>query len=137
MAERKVFTVEPSGPPAAPDFELAGEVFYCVTDEELSSLDVLDYVAALTGRNGIARIQAMVELFDTMLPAGDTERFRKTVKDNRVRLPLLNEIATWVLDAYLHFPTQEEASPSSNGSSDGSSSNEAVSSVPPDVTSQT
>lgn len=131
---RKVFDYEETRGSETPEFEIKGEVFYCQPTEEVSSLEVLDYIAGLTGDSGIARIQTMIRLFNAFIPEPDVERFRKTVKDKRVPLPVLSDIASWTLDEYLNFPTRA-AGQSSTGSAPAEPPNEAVSSVPPDETS--
>jgi hypothetical protein len=155
---RKVFEVDEDDdrPPVQPEFQLGAEVFVCKSDREVSSLDVLDFIAGLTGDSGTERIRTVLRLFAFFLPADDgtpsveaadgveaspgtpssMERFRDTVRRRRVRLVTLNDIASWVLDEYLRFPT-EAAPPSSNGSTSAASSSVAVSSVPPDSTSPT
>jgi len=44
---RKVFDFEEQQGSETPEFEIRGEVFYCQPSEEVSSLDVLDYIAGL------------------------------------------------------------------------------------------
>jgi len=131
---RKVFDFEEQQGSETPEFEIRGEVFYCQPSEEVSSLDVLDYIAGLTGDSGIARIQTMIRLFNAFIPADDVERFRKTVKDKRVPLATLSDIASWTLDEYLLFPTRV-AEQSSNGSSPAAPLSVDVSTPPPDETS--
>lgn len=131
---RKVFDFEETQGSETPEFEIKGEVFYCQPSTEVSSLDVLDYIAGLTGDSGIARIQTMIRLFNAFIPTGDVERFRKTVKDKRVPLATLNDIASWTLDEYLNFPTRA-AEQSSNGSAAADSPNVGAYSPPPAETS--
>lgn len=151
---RKVFDVgDTEYPTVSPEFELGGEVFVCKTDAEVSSLDVLDYIAGLSDSNGIEQLRTIVRMFREFLPTDDgvaevrdkeditrvvvkgqpstTERFRSTVREKRVRLVLLSDIASWVLNEYMRFPTAA-ASPSSNGSTSAASSSEVVSSPAPD-----
>lgn len=130
---RKVFEYEPPKDSQTPEFEVAGEVFHCQPTAEVSSLDVLDYVAGMTGESGVGRIQSMLRLYNTFIAEGDAERFRKTVKAKQVPLTTLSEIASWVLDEYLRFPTQGDGQ-SSNGSTPDVQPSEAVSSPPPDAT---
>lgn len=120
-----------------PEFKLAGEVFVCAPVDDVSSMDVLDYIAGMTGESGIGRIQTIVALFKQFIPDGDMERFRKTVRTGRVPLSVVSDIASWTLDEYLAFPTQAAEPPSSPGSTAAGSPNVAASSVPPDVTSPT
>jgi hypothetical protein len=131
---RKVFTYEPVADSETPEFELAGEVFYCQPTDEVSSLDVLDYIAGLTGDSGLTRIQTMIRLFNAFIPEGDTDRFRKTIRDKKVPLPVLSDIASWTLDEYLNFPTRA-AEQSSNGSPPAAPPNGDASTPPPDETS--
>jgi len=131
---RKVFEFEATLYSETPEFEIKGEVFYCRPTDDLSSIEVLDYLAGLTGGGGIARIQTMIKLFNEFIPEGDVPRFRKTVKDKKVPLSTLNEIAGWVLDEYLNFPTRA-AEQSSNGSTTAAPPNVDVSTPPPDETS--
>lgn len=130
----KEFDYEPAAT-KPPEFRLAGEEFICASVEDVSSMDVLDYIAGLTGGSGIERIQTVVALFKHFIPEGDMERFRKTVRAGKVPLPVLSDIASWTLDVYLGFPTPEGEQPSSNGSAADVSPSVAGSSVPPDVTS--
>lgn len=131
---RKVFTYEPPADSDTPEFELAGEVFHCQPVADVSSLDVLDYVAGLSGDSGTLRIQTMLRLFNAFIAADDVDRFRKTIKEARVPVPTLADIASWVLDEYLHFPTRE-AGQSSNGSVPAAQPNVDVSSPAPGETS--
>lgn len=131
---RKVFEFTAPADSETPEFELAGEVFHCLPTAEVSSLDVLDFIAGLTGDSGITRIHTMLKLFNTFIAEDDTERFRKTIKDKQVPLPTLSDIASWVLDEYMNFPTRA-AERSSNGSSPDAQPNGDVSSPPPDETS--
>lgn len=160
LMARKVFEIEDgtTQPPVEPEFELGGQVFKCVPDTQLSSLEVLDYIAGMVDDNGLARIQTMIKLFATLireddeitavgtLEAGDVpvivtpssrDRFRETIRVKRVRLPVLSDIASWLLDEYLRFPTPAPEPPSSNGSTPGASSNGATSSGQPASTSAT
>lgn len=130
---RKVFEFVEAQGSETPEFEIRGEVFYCKSTDDLSSIEVLDYLAGLTGGDGVRRIQTMLKLFNEFIPEGDIPRFRKTVKDTKVPLATLNEIAGWVLDEYLNFPTRA-AEQSSNGSVTDGSPSEAVSTPPPDAT---
>ena len=129
---RKVFEFEEKPATVAPEFELAGEVFHGVADTELSTLDVLDYITGL-GAGGITTLRTAAELFDTMIEPGDLDRFRKTLKTARVPLSPLAEVASWLLNEYLRFPTQEVGQ-SSNGSATDGSPSPVVSLVPPDAT---
>lgn len=131
---RKVFDYEPAVDSETPEFELAGEVFYCQPSEEVSSLDVLDYIAGLTGDSGVTRIQTMIKLFNAFIPEGDIDRFRKTIRGKRVPLSVLSDIASWTLDEYMLFPTRA-AEQSSNGSLPDAQPNVDVSLPPPDETS--
>lgn len=130
---RKVFEYEPAVESETPEFEVAGEVFHCVATAEMSSLDVMDAVAGLTSGDGSTRISWVMKLFNTFIAADDVERFRKTVQSANIPIPTLNEIASWVLNEYLRFPTPEDRQ-SSNGSQPAASSNGDVSSPPPDAT---
>jgi hypothetical protein len=130
---RKVFDYTPPVGSETPEFEVAGEVFHCLPTGDVSSLDVLDFIAGLTGDSGVVRIQTMIKLVDTFIAADDVERFRKTVQDKRVPLPTLSDIASWVLDEYLNFPTRA-AGQSSNGSVSAAQPNVAASSPAPDAT---
>jgi len=106
---------------------------------------VLTYVADMTGKDGLKRIQAVVNIFQVFIPGDDgkvpedgvgkfepssRQRFESLIKRRRVRLSLLFEIASGVLDDYLAFPTKAAESPSSNGSSPAALSSVAVSSEP-------
>lgn len=155
---RKVFRV-PERPPRRPEFTLGEQDFDCTPDDQVSSLDLLGKVAAFTGGSGIERIQAMVAIFAEFIPSDDgqdaveetgtpgeegyreprpaikstQERFNDVVRAQRVPPEMLGEIASWVLNEYLNFPTQEEnpqSGQSSNGSTTGLSSNAAGSSAP-------
>jgi hypothetical protein len=130
----KVFEYEPTTT-KPPEFTLAGEIFVCASADDVSSMDVLDYLAGMTGGSGITRIQTIVALFKQFIPEGEMERFRKTVRTGKVPLSVVNDIASWTLDEYLGFPTPAAESQSSNGSPAAVSSNVDGSSVPPDVTS--
>jgi len=150
---RKVFEVEEQATGGRrPEFTLGGQDFDCIPEEDVSSLDLLDLIAGFTGDNGLARIQAMVQIFRQFIPAddgrpadGDAEgtpssmdRFHTVVREKRVKLSLLSDIASYVLDEYLRFPTREaspQSTPSSTGSETVSSSNGAGSSAPQAVTS--
>lgn len=155
---RKVFEFESRQSIVQPEFEIGGEVIQCVDDAQLSTLDVLELIAGLTGGSGLTRLQTMVRLFDVMIRKDDAitkdgsdgpttvvvgssaDRFRNVIRGKRVPLDVLNDIASWVLDEYLRFPTQADpqpSAPSSNGSTPGSSSNEAGSSAQLAVTSAT
>ena len=130
-------------------FKLAGEEFVCKGEGDISSLDVLGYVAGMTGDNGLKRIKAIVDIFAAFIPGDDghvpgeqpapsgepdvfkpssRQRFESLIRRRKVRLTLLFEIASYVLDEYLRFPTREAASQSSNGSSTEARSSAAGSS---------
>ena len=130
---------------APPEFKIDDEVFVCKGEGDVSSLDVLTYVADMTGSDGLKRIQAVVNIFQAFIPDDDgkvpedgvgkfepssRQRFESLIKRRRVRLSLLFEIASGVLDDYLAFPTRAAESPSSNGSSPAVLSSVAVSSEP-------
>jgi len=133
---------------APPEFTLAGEEFVCRGAGDVSSLDVLPYVAEMTGTDGLKRIQAVVAIFNVFIPDDDgtpevdkdgkqqpfkpssRQRFESLIKRRRVRLSLLFEIASGVLDDYLAFPTKAAESPSSNGSSPEAHSSVGVSLEP-------
>jgi hypothetical protein len=134
----KVFEFTPTAQPVQPpQFALAGEEFTCISGDQLSSLDVLDYIAGMSGESGLVRIQTMVRLFREFIPAADMDRFRKTITTNRVPLTTLSDIASWTLDEYLNFPTQAAEQSSSPGSSAAESPSVDDSSVPQDVISPT
>jgi hypothetical protein len=134
-AGMKEFEIEAAPDAAPPEFKLGGEEFVCKGEGAVSSLDVLGYVAGMTGDNGLKRIQSVVAIFAAFIPDDDgtpeidqdgkrqpfrpssRQRFESLIKRRKVRLALLFEIASYVLDEYLAFPTREEASQSSNGSS--------------------
>lgn len=121
---------------APPEFKLAGEEFVCKGEGDISSLDVLKYVAGMTGSDGLQRIRSVVDIFNVFIPGDDgtpdtgdgvfkpssRQRFESLIKRRKVRLTLLFEIASGVLDDYLAFPTREEGSQSSDGSSTGAPS---------------
>lgn len=132
---RKVFDIPDTAeqPPRQPEFTLGGEDFDCIPDTEMSSLDVLDYLAGMSSGTGISRVQTVSRLFNHFIPEGDVERFRKTIREKKIPLTVLNEIASWVLDEYLSFPTREDAQ-SSDGSLPGSRPSGDGSSPPPDAT---
>ena len=125
------FEIEEEPDAAPPQFKLAGEDFVCKGEGDISSLDVLGYVAGMTGDNGLKRIKAIVDIFAAFIPDDDgtpdegdgvftpssRQRFESLIRRRKVRLTLLFEIASYVLDEYLRFPTREAASQSSNGSS--------------------
>lgn len=156
---RKVFEVAETGQDTvSPEFELGGEVFVCKSDAEVSSLDVLDYIAGMSDENGLEQLRTVLRMFREFLPTDDgkpeirdkedptkiidpgapstMDRFRDTVRAKRVRLMLLGDISSWVLNEYMRFPTVA-ASPSSNGSTPAASSSGAVSSPAPGSTSTT
>lgn len=130
---RKVFDFTAPTDSETPEFELAGEVFHCQPVADVSSLDVLDYVAGLSGDSGTLRIQTTLRLFNAFIDTGDADRFRKTIKEARVPVPTLADIASWVLDEYLNFPTRG-AGQSSNGSAPDAPPSGDVSTPPPDAT---
>jgi hypothetical protein len=155
---RKVFEVQEDRPPVRPEFELGGEVFVCKTDADVSSLDVLDAIDGLTGEDGLQRLKTMLRVFREWIPPDDgvpaimdkddptkeispgepssMERFRNVIRGKRVTLETLNDIASWVVNEYLRFPTETEPDgPSSNGSTAAASSNAAGSSPAPALTS--
>jgi hypothetical protein len=112
---RKVFNFDPpKRTETTPEFEVGGGVFHCRAVHDVSSLDVLDYIAGLTGSNGIQRIRTMLQLFNAFIPEQDAERFRETVRGNQIPAPVLYDIASWLLDEYLNFPTRGDE-PSSTG----------------------
>ena len=133
MTTMREFEIEEEPDAAPPMFKLAGEEFVCKGEGAISSLDVLGYVAGMTGDNGLKRIKAIVDIFNAFIPDDDgtpdtgddkvpfkpssRQRFESLIRRRKVRLTLLFEIASYVLDEYLRFPTREAASPSSNGSS--------------------
>jgi hypothetical protein len=136
---------EQLGVAVEPEFKIDDEVFVCKGEGDVSSLDVLTYVADMTGKDGLKRIQAVVNIFQVFIPDDDgkvpedsigrfepssRQRFESLIKRRRVRLSLLFEIASGVLDDYLAFPTRAAESPSSNGSSPAVLSSVAVSSEP-------
>lgn len=132
---RKVFDIPEleEQPARQPEFTLGGEDFDCIPDTEMSSLDVLDYLAGLSSGTGISRVQTISKLFNHFIGEDDVERFRKVIRERKIPLTTLNDIASWVLDEYLAFPTREDAS-SSNGSPPAGPPNVDGSSPPPDAT---
>jgi len=155
-----VFEVNEDAPPVRPEFDLGGETFVCKTDADVSSLDVLDAIDGLTGEDGLQRIKTMLMVFREWIPSDDgvpaildaedptkvvdagtassMERFRMVIRSKRVRLETLNDIASWVVNEYLRFPTETEpGGPSSNGSTAAASSSEAGSSPGRALTSTT
>jgi len=83
---RKVFEYQETQDSETPRVRDPGGSVLLQTDRRpVPSLEVLDYLAGLTGGDGVARIQTMMKLFNEFIPEGDIPRFRKTVKTRRCR----------------------------------------------------
>jgi hypothetical protein len=92
------------------DFDLGGETFVCYP--EVQGKTILDVMkSAAEGdedTRGVMMAVSVLDFFKKVMPPEEYERFEKLMEDPKriVRMEVLSEIMSWLIEEYTDRPTQ-------------------------------
>lgn len=94
-------------------FELYGQTFNCY--KQIHGVTLLRFVKEANSQDGARATEAMLEIFQRVMPKDEYERFESLCEDPETVVPVetLGEIIAFLMEAYSSGPTKKSEDSSS------------------------
>ena len=88
-------------------FDLYGETFNCY--KQIHGVTLLRFVKQANSEEGAAAVEAMLGIFERVMPKAEYERFEELCNDDTKVVPVetLGDIIGWLMEIYAERPTKQ------------------------------